>query len=351
MHLIHIVFLLLSWPPLILAQGPLLPFEAEGFLDAFVAFFRSKGFKDGVSIVESLPSKYIADFASLFNGSMTFLFPAFVPNATLNNLLNDTEKIFDVLAYHVVDTPLGNANIPVYPNHTVLPSALNDTASVLLRTGESQSMVLTRLTDGIIHVLEQGVTDINITSLDSFTIPGLNISYGYAVVSELLTAPGTLNDTLQALNITAFASNTHIANAIEETSTEPGITLFVPEDAGLVSEIASWAHLSTDSLDDIVNNHVINGTYYFKSLVGTLRNAADQELSFDGTTVTLKGGNTANITKSDVLTQNGVVHVIDKALLTSPLKSPASTSGDVTILCPTWASLLAVVVAGLFYAL
>ncbi|KZT23065.1 hypothetical protein NEOLEDRAFT_1149535 [Neolentinus lepideus HHB14362 ss-1] len=116
---------------------------------------RVRGFKDGANLIQNIPSRYFSDFADLFNTSMTFLIPRLVPNATLSAFLNDIEKIFDVLAYHILDISLGDHNIPVWPNHTVLPSALNDTAAILLPSGQSQSLVLTTYSDGSIHVLDQ----------------------------------------------------------------------------------------------------------------------------------------------------------------------------------------------------
>lgn len=62
---------------------------------------------------------------------------------------------------------------------------------------------------------------------------------------------------------------------------------------------------------------VVNGTFYSTQLGGSQLNILGQNLTFKGNTVTLQGGNSANIVQSDILVENGVLHTIDTVLFRS----------------------------------
>jgi hypothetical protein len=62
---------------------------------------------------------------------------------------------------------------------------------------------------------------------------------------------------------------------------------------------------------------VVNGTFYSTQLGGSQLNILGQKLTLKGNTVTLQGGNSANIVQSDILVENGVFHTIDTVLLAS----------------------------------
>jgi uncharacterized surface protein with fasciclin (FAS1) repeats len=111
------------------------------------------------------------------------------------------------------------------------------------------------------------------------------------------------------------------ASIIEVLSGVRGLTLFAPENDAFFEQILQLP----DNLDDatlfwdVFQNHIINGTTVYSPnfLNSSYVSAAGEEFYFTtnstGSFVT-SGNTTARITQPDVLTSNGVIHVIDRAL-------------------------------------
>jgi len=154
------------------------------------------------------------------------------------------------------------------------------------------------------------------------------------VINEILDYPGDVNSTFEANNgLTGFANLAHntdvpvwdtgdgrIENATvaEILQGVRGLTLLVPSNqaSSQISELSS----NNAELWSILRNHIINGTtVYSSSFVNvTYISAAGQYLHFNtnssGKFVT-SGDTTARITQPDVLTKNGVFHIIDRVLV------------------------------------
>ena len=153
------------------------------------------------------------------------------------------------------------------------------------------------------------------------------------VINEILDYPVDVNSTFEANNgLTGFANLAHNTNVpvwdtgdgrIENaTVTEVlrgvrGLTLLVPS-----NQASTQIPSNNTELWNILRNHIINGTtVYSPSFVNvTYISAAGQYLHFNtnssGKFVT-SGDTTARIVQPDVLTKNGVFHIIDRVLLNS----------------------------------
>ncbi|KAH7920865.1 FAS1 domain-containing protein [Leucogyrophana mollusca] len=278
-----------------------------------------------LNLLEAIPPEDYAEFASLITGNLTFAMPQSAPNGTVSAVLGNPSTILPLLSYHLIRSPISNTSIANSPVHSIVPTALTDSSTVFLENNQSQSLVLTTESDGSIHVLNQP-TDVILTPQDGFSI--LDVTYAWSSISELLVVPTTLSAALTSNNITTFANSAATAGIVNTLESLHGVTIFVPQDSAFSSVSSTLSHLNSSELASVLSGHVINGTFYSPQLTAgqTKANLAGQTLTTNGTTVSLAGGNTANILSSDVLLQNGVVHIIDSVLVLNSLKNSATGS-------------------------
>jgi hypothetical protein len=185
---------------------------------------------------------------------------------------------------------------------------------VSLQNGARQSLIATTGSDGAINILNQP-TDVTFSAGQS--IPVIDISYGYGIISDLLVVPSSIDDTLQGDKLSAFDTESSVANIAGTLAAQHGVTVFVPEDSAFNSANGMLKGRSGAQLAAVLNSHVVNGTFYSTQLGGSQLNILGQNLTFKGNTVTIQGGNSANIVQSDILVDNGVLHTIDAVLLKS----------------------------------
>ncbi len=148
---------------------------------------------------------------------------------------------------------------------------------------------------------------------------------------------GTMTD---SMDIVATASDTAdlstlvklvtAAGLVETLQGEGPFTVFAPDnaafdkvDAQTLKDLQDPAN--KEQLKAVLTYHVVAGEYTAEDIVKLagegkkLKTVQGEDLTpeVDGETVTLKdaNGNTATVVKADVMTSNGVVHVIDGVLL------------------------------------
>jgi uncharacterized surface protein with fasciclin (FAS1) repeats len=127
------------------------------------------------------------------------------------------------------------------------------------------------------------------------------------------TFPKSVSASLEANNLTAFENLIARANLTAELDNLTGITVFAPSNATLATySNASYALPST--LQNLVKGHVVQGFVGFLPLLTNglvLNTLAGTQLK-----VTVQNGvvyiNDAKITFSNIVTENGVIQVIDK---------------------------------------
>lgn len=143
----------------------------------------------------------------------------------------------------------------------------------------------------------------------------------YAYKRRFFTLPKTLSETAKQKGHTNFADlvcKTNLTNTLDAT---PAITVFIPTNKALQSFLGNTTQGSND-LTTLLSNHVITG---FVGYLPLLQNRASYATTArTNLTVTIKNGiysiNGARIVASNLITQNGVAHVIDKVSTTPPVK-------------------------------
>ncbi|KAG8872752.1 atp2, beta subunit of the F1 sector of mitochondrial F1F0 ATP synthase [Tulasnella sp. 331] len=228
----------------------------------------------------------------------------------------DPAILLPVLQYHVLDGQFNASSIPVSPSHTIAQSSLNDTSFVKLANGNPQVVVLTSNSTNV-NILNQ-LPLVNVTS--SIVAGNLTV----LVVDAVLGIPGNLTSVLDTAQNNALTA----ANFTNTLTAATGVTLFMPDDAALAS--ANLSSLSTAQLNALWENHIIQGTTVYSTLFNqSYTSASGGRLAFttnsSGAFIS-SGRVTAKITQSDVVVENGVVHMIGSVLTSSSGAANAAVS-------------------------
>lgn len=266
----------------------------------------------------------------------------FAPNngafgAVSSSIPQDPNALVDIVAYHVV---FGHfTNVTDYPNTTIGRTALGDPNVVMLEGNKDQVVAWAKREDGQVHVLNQNQSDPRVVQLTSYQ--NLDIY----VIDGILFYPGDLQTTFDANSqlggFASFASSTEVtiwdtgSNSTQQASVDQvlsgvrGLTLFAPDNqaSGQLSQFSG----NSTQLWDVLRNQIINGTtVYSPSFSGsTYISAAGENLQLSsnssGKFVT-SGNSTARIVQPDVLTKNGVIHIIDQVLVNTNVNQNAANS-------------------------
>ena len=166
------------------------------------------------------------------------------------------------------------------------------------------------------------------------TIADVNTSNGIIhVIDKVLSPSDTPNDlprTAQCTGIhTSLVAAVIQAELLETLQGDGPFTLFAPTDQAFADAGIDLATLDTPegkaALADILLYHVHAGSVQISNITEGMML---QMVNGDNTTLSLTTGiNGANITLADVMTSNGIIHVID-AVLTPPEDVVEDTSGD-----------------------
>lgn len=214
-----------------------------------------------------------------------------------------------ILEYHIMPSRIKSEELGTGTNQE-LPTMANNKAFIT-KTGSGTSIngakvIQTdlRADNGIIHVIDRVIVPAN-RSL-------MNIIQGNEEYSFLVAAVTK-----------AATSNPAILTTL--TSDASSFTLFLPTnqafmDAGFPTA-AALEGVGPTALSSIIMYHIVPGRLFSTNLAtGSLTTASNKQIRIEtanGLRVSGPGnmGQPANVTKADILAQNGVIHVIDRLLL------------------------------------
>lgn len=251
------------------------------------------------AITAALPS---ADVAGILSGEGPFtLFAptdaafAKIPTETLNGLLADPDLLADILLYHAV---VGEVPASAVTNGQVMMA--NGENAIVQVTGaggvviQGANVIETDFmaSNGIIHVI------------DTVILP----PSGNENIVDAISAAGNFSTLIQAAIDTGAAA----------TLTGDGpFTLFAPSDEAFAAlPEGTLESLSTEELLNILLYHVVTSEVPSSAVTNSkveMANGAETiiQVTEDGRVI-IQG---ANVTQTDVLGTNGVVHFIDKVIL------------------------------------
>ena len=265
---------------------------------------------------------------------------ALLGEETINSLLADTDTLSSILTYHVIagrvdaQTAIGLAGSTVETvNGQNIALSLNGESLLVNTSTVTMTDIVTD--NGIIHVIDAVLTPKTVPE----TAPTNNII-------ETAQQAGNFSTLLAALDAASLTS------ALADESSE--FTVFAPTDAAfeaIGSNFLNTLLANPTVLADILKQHVLvgsvdsvtamslNGQSAETLLGNTLPvaiNAETNMLSFGG----------ANIVVKDIMTTNGVIHVIDSVIISDvTLPQSTNTIADIASADGNFTTLLAALTA------
>lgn len=219
-----------------------------------------------------------------------------LPDGTIESLLADIPTLTSILTYHVVAGQVGSAQV------VELSSA---------ETLQGQPVVITSGDSGVM------VNDANVVITD---IEGSN---GVIHVIDSVITPPTEDIVETAINAGSFqtlVTAVQAAGLVETLQGEGPFTVFAPTDeafAALPEGTLESLLDNTDQLASILTYHVVPGRVFSGDVVGIDEAPTVQgssiDVSVDMGSVMLN--DSATVVQTDILTTNGVIHVIDQVIL------------------------------------
>jgi len=242
---------------------------------------------------------------------------------TINALLGDTEKLSDILLYHVFSDSAVDAATAIGLAGDTIDMTNGDKVALSLDGDKlfiNQSEVIVtdvRASNGIIHVIDTVLTP-PVDMTEEPELMAMNIV-------ETAVAAGTFKTLAEALVATGL---------VETLSNEAAtFTVFAPTDdafAALPEGTVEALLADPEKLTDILLYHVITDSAIDSttaiSLAGqeaTMANGDTVAISLDSGELKING---STVTATDVRASNGIIHVIDAVLLPPEEEQPEQPS-------------------------
>ncbi|CAE6407562.1 unnamed protein product [Rhizoctonia solani] len=234
-------------------------------------------------------------------------------------------------SYHIVDGHYNISDFAQQPNHTIIRTYLTNSSLVNLEGGKGQVLVLERDGNNARVLPVNGTINIGRTA----TYENLIIH----TIDQTFIPPGNISETASAANLSAVAGALQTANLLAPLEAAHGITIFAPTNQAFNAALAALGSQAQNAsvVSSILANHVINGTSVYSTGLTSqsFASAGGQPFSFStnssGTYVT-SGSSSARITRADIPTRNGVIHLIDNGksrILANTASNPEAAASAV----------------------
>jgi transforming growth factor-beta-induced protein len=233
-----------------------------------------------------------------------------LPAGTLDSLT--TAQLVKILTYHVVDGKVSSADLRAGKVTTLAGVDVQVELSNGVKINDATVIKADiQASNGIIHVI------------DTVLLPKSDMPDASQNIVENAVAAGQFTTLAKALTDTGL---------IDTLTSKGPFTVFAPTDEAFAAlPKGTLESLSKEDLKQILLYHVVAGDVRAKDVkAGPVKTASGISafLSTDGG-VRLNG---ANVTTADVVSSNGVIHVIDKVILPPNLVEAATLAGGFSTL-------------------
>lgn len=245
---------------------------------------------------------------------------------------SNTTLLANILSLHILNASVPPADVAEGPAHTIVRSLYNNmmlngnltVPVVLYRGNETESEDGTNSTGPGVIVQQAGG---NVNTTGNATAANFQIY----IIDEVLSLPPTLGEAAGEL-LPSLAGLVEQAGLLDPLEQAMGLTVFAPSNDAIAGLADTLATLNATQVQGVLANHVINGTTVFSTQLsesGPFISAGGQEFMFttnDTGAYVMSGNASARIIMSDVVIQNGVVHVIDGVLVNAASNPQAAES-------------------------
>ncbi|WWC65061.1 uncharacterized protein I303_107675 [Kwoniella dejecticola CBS 10117] len=263
---------------------------------------------------------------SLANGNKTVFAPS---NQALSNIsqdiLGNSALLTQILSYHILNNTYTAAGVANAPNHTIARSLLRG-GNYTLPGNFSAPLVLTKNSTNATS-FEIVQTAANISAGGNATAANLHVY----VIDQVLSLPQSLTEALPAVAPQLFGLAGSIPGLADSLASANGITIFAPSDSAIGAIQSSLGQLNSTQVTAVLSNHIINGTVVYSTGLasGNYTSAGGEPFTFisNSTGAFVQSANsTAKIVQSDIILNNGVVHLIDNVLVNTASNPQAAES-------------------------
>lgn len=247
-------------------------------------------------------------------------------NNALSTLLNTTEgktlaadsgAVAALLSYHVLNGTYFSSQVT--NTSAFIPTLLNNATYSNVTGGQRVEALLAH---GNVEVFSGLLQNSTVVQADqNFTGGTIH------VINSVLQIPTNLSTALIAGKLSAAYGALSAANLLGPANGLKDVTIFAPNNSGFANIASVLANASTDTLVQVLEYHVVNGSTPLYS--SSLSNTTVKSLQGNDLTVRIENGsvfvNNAKVIIPDLLVAGGVVHVIDQVL--NPMNTTAMPAG------------------------
>ncbi|PWW76858.1 Fasciclin-domain-containing protein [Tuber magnatum] len=238
-----------------------------------------------------------------------------------SNILNRADHVRSLLDYHVLNGTYRSADLGDKPKFW--PTILNHEHFANLTAGEQQVVKAVLMDDH--GALYSGFDRPSMVSRAD-----MSFNRGLVhIIDSVLVLPANVSTTAITLNLTAVAGALATANLTHTVDTLSGVTIFAPSNAAFQAIGNLVGGLSHEKLVSILNYHVVPVRAFSVDLTN------DQKLkTAQGGEITIRTNNGdvyangAKVITANVITNNGVIHVIDGVLNPNATNDEPDTSAS-----------------------
>ena len=146
------------------------------------------------------------------------------------------------------------------------------------------------------------------------------------IIDTVLSLPLNLSAAATTF-VPSLAGVIQQANLLEPLESAMALTVFAPNDAAISAVMSQVGQLNTTQIQTVLANHVINGSVVYSTELasGNYTSAAGEPFMFMSNSsgaYVMSANSTAKIVQSDVILNNGVIHVSFSFTHSSPLYLP-----------------------------
>ena len=268
---------------------------------------------------------------------------AMIDPETLNLLIADTDALSSVLLQHVVSGEVNsvtaytlNGSSATTASGAAIPVAINTELDTLTFGGATVQTTDIYTTNGIIHVI------------DTVVIADVELPTPPASIVDVAVSNGSFTTLVAALQATGLDT---VLDDQEST-----FTVFAPTDAAfalLGQDTIDELLADPDTLKDILLYHVISGPEILQDAAITVAQSESNKVDMANerqTALTLADSklyiNKSAVSLADVMSDNGVIHVVDQVILPPPAVTDSTqTIVDIALANENFSTLVAALTA------